>query len=283
MNLVKSIKYATGFTLIFLCTLVSVSALGIIIWDIAIKGAPALSLEFIFSAPKNGMTEGGIFPAIIGTALVTIITAICAIPLGVAAAIYLNEYAKDNWVTRLIRVSIRNLAGVPSIVFGLFGIALFVQAFQMGTSLLASGMTLGLMSLPYIITATEEALKTVPKAIKEGSMALGATKWETIFKIILPFSTPGIVTGIILALSRAAGETAPILFTGVFFYQRYLPYSIFDEFMALPYHLFILSTQHHDIEAVRPLAYATALVLILLVFTLNLIAFYIRAKFRQKL
>ena len=206
------------------------------------------------------MTSGGIFPAIIGTSFVTILTAIFAIPLGIASAIYLNEYAQDNLMTQLIKSSIRNLAGVPSIVYGLFGVALFVQALQMGTSLLASGLTLGLLSLPYIITTSEEALKTVPSGIKEASVALGATKWETIYKVNLPFAAPGIVTGIILSLSRAAGETAPILFTGVFFYQRYLPVSIFDEFMALPYHLFILSTQHHDIEAVQPLAYGTALV-----------------------
>ncbi len=277
----KQIKLAIGVGIILLCTIISIGALGIILIDIFSKGASSLSWEFISGYPKNGMTEGGILPAVVGTALVTVITAIFAVPLGIAAAIYLNEYASDAWTTRLIRASIRNLAGVPSIVFGLFGVALFVQAFHMGTSLLASGLTLGLMSLPYIITTTEEALKTVPVGIKEGSIALGATKWETIYKVILPVATPGIITGIILALSRAAGETAPILFTGVFFYQRYLPSSVFDEFMALPYHLFILSTQHHDIEGVRPLAYGTALVLLVLVFALNFVAFYIRAKYRR--
>ena len=278
----RKIKQAVGLSFIILCTIISVGFLGIILFDIFVKGASSISLEFLFAYPKNGMTEGGIFPAIIGTALATIITAVFSIPLGIAAAIYLNEYAKNNWVTQLIRSSIRNLAGVPSIVYGLFGVALFVQALQMGTSLLASGLTLGLMSLPYIITATEEALKTVPESIKEGAIGLGATQWETILKIVLPFSLPGIITGIILALSRAAGETAPILFTGVFFYQRYLPTSMFDEFMALPYHLFILSTQHHDIEGVRPLAYGTALVLLVLVFALNMVAFYIRANYRQR-
>ena len=280
--MIRQIEYATGLAFILLCTILSVSALGVILIDIFSKSAASLSWGFIFDFPKNGMTEGGIFPAIVGTTLVTLITAIFSIPLGVAAAIYLNEYAKNTWITHLIRASIRNLAGVPSIVYGLFGVALFVQAMRMGTSLLASGLTLGLMSLPYIITAAEEALKTVPIEIKEGSIALGATKWETIFRVVLPFASPGIVTGIILALSRAAGETAPILFTGVFFYQRYLPTSVFDEFMALPYHLFILSTQHHDIEGVRHLAYGTALVLLILVFGLNLVAFYIRAKYRQR-
>jgi phosphate transport system permease protein len=168
-------------------------------------------------------------------------------------------------------------------VYGLFGLVLFVQAMQFGTSLLASGLTLGLLSLPYIITATEEALKTVPESIKEASIALGCTKWETIRKVILPSAAPGIITGVILGLSRAAGETAPILFTGVFFYQRYLPSSLLDDFMALPYHLYILSTQHHDIEGVRPLAYGTALVLLIMVFGLNMIAFYIRNRFRSQL
>lgn len=278
----KKIKSVFGKSTLIFSMMITLAILGIILFDLIQKGAPSLRWSFLTESPKNGMTEGGILPAIIGTTLVTIITAIFSIPTGIGAAIYLNEYAKDTWFTRLIRISIRNLAGVPSIVYGLFGVALFVQAFHMGTSLLASGLTLGLMSLPYIITTTEEALKTVPKSMKEGSYALGATKLETILKIVLPVATPGIITGIILALSRAAGETAPILFTGVFFYQRYLPTSIFDEFMALPYHLFILSTQHHDIEGVRPLAYSTALVLIGLVFLLNLIAFYIRSKYRKR-
>lgn len=279
----KKLKYNLGIAFILFCTILCIGILAVIFLDVLGKGVPAISSEFLFSSPKKGMTEGGILPAIIGTAFVTLITAVFSIPLGIAAAVYLNEYAKNTWSTRLIRASIRNLAGVPSIVYGLFGVAIFVQALQMGTSLLASGLTLGLMSIPYIITASEEALKTVPNGIKEGSIALGATKWETIFKVILPMSAPGIVTGIILALSRAAGETAPILFTGVFFYQRYLPTSVLDEFMALPYHLFILSTQHHDIEGVRPLAYATALVLLVLVFSLNLVAFYIRGKYKRKL
>jgi phosphate transport system permease protein len=275
------IKSTIGVAFIMLCTIISISILAIILIGIFQKGVSSLSFEFIFSAPKNGMTEGGIFPAIIGTVLVTLITAVLAVPLGIAAAIHLNEYARDNRFTQIVRLAIRNLAGVPSIVYGLFGLALFVQAMNMGTSLLASGLTLGIMSLPYIITATEETLKTVPNSIKEASIALGCSKWETIWKVVLPVSVPGIITGVILGLSRAAGETAPILFTGVFFYQRYLPSSIFDEFMALPYHLYILSTQHHDIEAVRPLAYGTALILLILVFALNLIAFYIRNKYRK--
>ena len=279
----RKIKFAIGWSFLLICGLVSLAVLGIILIDVVSKGASSLSWEFVFGYPKNGMTEGGIFPAIIGTVLVTMITAVISIPIGIAAAIFLNEYARDNWVTSLVRLSIRNLAGVPSIVFGLFGVALFVKALQMGTSLLASGLTLGLMVLPYIITTTEEALKVIPNSIREGSVALGATKWETIKNVVLPIAAPGVITGAILGLSRAAGETAPILFTGVFFYQRYLPATMFDEFMALPYHLYILSTQHHDIMAVRPLAYGTALVLIALVFMLNLIAFYIRGRYRKQL
>lgn len=279
----RKLKYALGWSFLLICGLMSLAILAIISFDILSKGASSLSWEFVFGYPKNGMTEGGIYPAIIGTVLVTMITAAFAIPFGIAAAIFLNSYAKRPVLTRIVRIAVRNLAGVPSIVYGLFGVALFVQAMQMGTSLLASGLTLGLLVLPYIIITTEEALKVVPENLRKGAMALGATKWETIRKIDLPIAAPGIITGAILGLSRAAGETAPILFTGVFFYQRYLPSGIFDEFMALPYHLYILSTQHHDIMAVRPLAYGTALVLIALVFVLNMIAFHIRGKYRKKL
>lgn len=278
----RDLKQKIGVSVLVFSVVLTLAILVIILLDILVKGAPSFDLSFLTESPKNGMSEGGILPAIVGTTFVTIITALFSIPVGVGAAIYLNEYAKESSATRLIRSSIRNLAGVPSIVYGLFGVALFVQALHMGTSLLASGLTLGLMSLPYIITTSEEALKTVPNAMKDGSYALGASKLETIFKIVLPSATPGIITGVILALSRAAGETAPILFTGVFFFQRYLPSSVFDEFMALPYHLFILSTQHHDVEGVRPLAYSTALVLVLLVFMLNLVAFYIRSKYRRR-
>ena len=272
-----------GINLLLLCSILVISFLGIILWDIIVKGSPALSGEFVSAYPENGMTEGGIFPAIMGTVWVTLVTALFAIPLGIACAIYLNEYAEDNGISRAIRASIRNLAGVPSIIYGLFGVAIFVQGMGMGTSILASGLTLGLLTLPYIITTTEEALKTVPQSHREGAFALGATHWETVRTVVLPSAVPGIMTGSILGLSRAAGETAPILFTGVAFYLRYLPSSVFDEFMALPYHLYILSTQHHAIEEVRPLAYGTALVLIGLVFILNIVAFVIRHRYRNRL
>jgi phosphate transport system permease protein len=226
------------------------------------------------------MTKGGILPAIIGTVVLTFITTLFSVHFGVACAIYLNEYAKPSLLTNIIRASIRNLAGIPSIIYGLFGLALFVQALHLGTSVLSAGLTLGLLSLPYIITTTEEALKRIPNSLREATLALGVTQFETIKDVVLPKALPGILTGVILTLSRAAGETAPILFTGVAFFINGVSASVDQEFMALPYHLYMLSTQHNAIELVRPLAYGTATVLILLVFTLNVIAFYVRFKNR---
>lgn len=268
-----------GLRFLALCTLIVLAFIVVVLADIAIQGAGVLSWDFIFSVPRKGMTEGGIYPALAGTVLVTIITALFSIPVGVAAAVYLNEYAADSLFTNALRASIRNLAGVPSIIYGLFGVAFFVEGAGLGSSVISSGLTLGLMTLPYIITATEEALRTVPHANREGALALGATKWEAIRSVVLPSAVPGITTGAILGISRAAGETAPILFTGVTFYLRYPPDTLNSEFMALPYHLYILSTQHHAIEQVRPLAYGTALVLVLLIVILNIIAFIIRARF----
>lgn len=256
--------------------------LGIILWDIFSKGLPAISWNFIHEFPTNGMTEGGILPAIIGTVLLTFITTLFAVPFGVACAVYLNEYAKPSLLTNIIRASIRNLAGIPSIIYGLFGLALFVQSLRLGTSVLSAGLTLGLLSLPYIITTTEEALKRIPNSMREATLALGVTQFETIKDVVLPKALPGILTGVILTLSRAAGETAPILFTGVAFYINGVSKSINQEFMALPYHLYMLSTQHSAIEQVRPLAYGTAVVLITLVFLLNIVAFVIRFKYRTQ-
>jgi phosphate transport system permease protein len=263
-------------------TLIVCLLLGVILWDIFSKGFPALSIEFIYKYPSDGMTKGGILPAIVGTVLLTFITTLFAVPFGVACAVYLNEYAKPSPLTNTIRASIRNLAGIPSIIYGLFGLALFVQALNFGTSILSAGLTLGLLSLPYIITTTEEALKRIPNSMREATLALGATQFETIKDIVLPKALPGILTGVILTLSRAAGETAPILFTGVAFYINGISTSINQEFMALPYHLYMLSTQHNAIEQVRPLAYATAVVLIVLVFLLNVVAFVIRFKHRTQ-
>lgn len=274
-------KYA--FMLLRLSMLAVVAAVFILLYDIAKKGLPVISLEFIIAMPRKGMTEGGIWPAIVGTIYVTVITALAAVPLGVFAAVYLNEYAGNNLFTRIVRLSIRNLAGVPSIVYGLFGVALFVRALAFGTSILSAGLTLGLLTLPVMVTAAEEALKTVPYTYREGSLALGATKWQAIRTNVFPVALPGIITGMILAVSRAAGETAPILFTGAAFYLPRLPGSVFSKFMALPYHLFIMSTQHHAIDRVRPLAYGTALVLIVLVMLMNFTAILLRAHYRRKL
>lgn len=276
----KSVIQAMGIGSLVLCASVVVGCFILILLELASNGLGVVSTDFLTGFPKKGMTRGGILPTIFGTVFLTMITALFSIPFGVACAIYLSEYAKDNVFTRLIRATIRNLAGVPSIIYGLFGVALFVQGMHIGTSLLSAGLTLGLLTLPYIITTTEEGLKNVPQGFREGSLALGATRWETVRKIVLPAAMPSILTGSILGLSRAAGETAPILFTGVAFYLRYLPASPFDEFMALPYHVYILSTQHHAIEEVRPLAYGTALVLLAIVFLMNLTAFIIRARYR---
>ncbi|MEK6494884.1 phosphate ABC transporter permease PstA [Myroides odoratimimus] len=262
-------------------TLIVCFFLVVIILEIVTKGMGSLSWEFISTIPKEGMTKGGILTPIIGTVLITLITALFSIPFGVFCAIYLNEYAENNWLTRTIRAAIRNLSGVPSIIYGLFGLALFVQTLSLGTSLLAAGLTLGLLSLPYIITTTEEALMQIPNSTREAALAVGATKFETIKDVVIPSAVPGILTGVVLTLSRAAGETAPILFTGAAFYISDTNGYLNQEFMALPYHLYMLSTQHQSIEEVRPIAYGTALVLIIVVFLLNLSAFYIRYKFRK--
>lgn len=279
----SEIKGIAGAGLLGFCMFLVLAILFITLFDIIITGSGSLSLEFLSEFPRKGMTQGGIWPAIFGTVFVTMITAIFAIPLGVAAAIFLSEYARENWISRLIRSTIRNLAGVPSVVYGLFGAALFVQALGFGTSVLASGLTLGLLTLPWIITTSEEAMKRVPRSYREGALALGATKWQSIWHNVLPAAFPGILTGAILGLSRAAGETAPILFTGVAFSYSVIPGSVFDQFMALPYHLYVMSTQHHKLAEVRPMAYGTALVLIAVVLILNMTAFILRYRYRKKL
>ncbi len=277
----RNIHQFIGFGILRLCVFMVLSALFVILFDIFSKGHQSVSWEFISAMPRKGMTEGGIFPAIVGTFFVTVITAVLSIPMGMGCAVYLHEYAKDGWVTRLIRMSIRNLSGVPSIVYGLFGVVLFVQLLRLDTSILSAGLTLGLMTLPWTITASEEALKNVPQSYRDASLALGATKWQTVRTNVLPYAVPGMLTGTILGLSRAAGETAPILFTGAAFYLPFLPKSLSDQFMALPYHLYIMATQHHAIDKVRPLAYGTALVLIVLVFLMNFTAVIVRYKLRK--
>ncbi len=263
------------------CTGIVLLFLGVIIFDIVFKGWDALSWEFLSQSPRKAMTEGGILPAILGTVMLTLLTALFCIPFGVACAVYLNEYAKENLLTKTIRASIRNLSGVPSIIYGLFGLALFVQGLNLGTSMISASLTLGLLSLPYIITTTEEALRRIPNSTREAALAVGATQFESIKDVVLPSALPGILTGVVLTLSRAAGETAPILFTGVAFFITGNSGHLNQEFMALPYHLYMLSTQHQAIEQVRPLAYATALVLIMVVFLLSLTAFYIRYKYSK--
>jgi phosphate transport system permease protein len=280
--MIKKIKYLFNWIVLLGSTIMVCGILGIILWDIFSKGAHSVSWHFISQFPTDGMTKGGILPAILGTISLTFITTLFSVPFGVACAVYLNEYARPSILTNIIRASIRNLAGIPSIIYGLFGLALFVQALQLGTSVLSAGLTLGLLSLPYIITTTEESLKRVPNSMREATLALGATQFETIKDVVLPQALSGILTGVILTMSRAAGETAPILFTGVAFYINGITTSPNQEFMALPYHLYMLSTQHQSIEAVRPLAYGTATVLILLVFILNIVAFCIRFKNRTK-
>jgi len=278
----KKIVQALGFLALRLAMGLVLAVLALFLYDIISKGHGAITWEFLTKAPRKGMTEGGIFPAIFGTFLVTAITALLAVPLGMSAAIYLHEYARQTRLTRFIRLSIRNLSGVPSIVYGLFGVILFVNVMRFGTSVLSAGLTLGLMTLPWTITASEEALKTVPNSYREGALALGATKWQMIRTSVLPYAVPGMLTGTVLGLARAAGETAPILFTGAAFFLPFLPKSPSDQFMALPYHLYIMATQHHAVLQVRPLAYGTALVLIALVLGLNLTAVIIRYRLRRK-
>jgi len=278
----KALIQAIGFFALRLCLYFVCGILLLFLYDLGKKGGGVISWEFLTQPPRRGMTEGGIFPAIVGTFLVTMITAIMAIPLGLFAAIYLNEYARQGRLTRLIRLSIRNLAGVPSIVYGLFGVVLFVNILTFGTSVLSAGLTLGLLTLPWTITASEEALKAVPNSFREGALALGATKWQAIRTNVLPYALPGMLTGAVLGLARAAGETAPIMFTGAAFYLPHLPRSLKDQFMALPYHLYIMATQHHAILQVRPLAYGTAIVLLALVLGMNLTAIIIRYRRRRQ-
>lgn len=269
-----------AFFLLFLANLLIVVPVGLIVVIIIQKGLPAINWQFLSDIPRQGMRAGGIFPAIVGTIYLVLGAIIFALPIGLLAAVYLSEYAKDNFLTRIIKLAIVNLAGVPSVVYGLFGLALFVVFFKFGASILSGSLTLGIMILPIIITASREALESVPYSFREVSLSLGASKWQTIRHIVLPNATPGILTGAILGLGRAAGETAPILFTVAAFYLPYLPKSIFDQAMALPYHLYVISTQVPNVD--EKIRYGTALVLLILVLFMNLVAIIIRYKFRKK-
>jgi len=269
-----------GTTFLALTTAAVVLPIILVIGYIVAQGAPAISWEFLSEMPRSGMREGGILPAIVGTLWLTAGTAVFAVPLGVAMAIYLAEYASDNLFTRLIRLSIINLAGIPSVVYGLFGLGLFVLFLRLGSSILAGSLTLAIMTLPVIISTSEEALRAVPQAFRTVSISLGGTKWQTIYRIVLPQALPGILTGIILGLERAAGETAPILFTVAAFFLPRLPRSIFDQTMALPYHLFVISTQVPGMPI--KIQYGTALVLLVFVLSMNLIAAGLRSYYRRR-
>lgn len=269
-----------GFSLITLMAFATVIPIVAVVIYILIQGAPAISLEFLTGFPRDGMRQGGILPAIIGTIYLTVGTAIFSVPLGIAAAIYLSEYASDTPLTRTIRIAIINLAGIPSVVYGLFGLGLFVIFLNFGTSILAASLTLSIMTLPVIISTAEESLRSVPQAFRTVSISLGATRWQTIRRIVLKEALPGILTGVILGLERAAGETAPILFTGAAFFLPQLPQSPFDQTMALPYHLFVISTQVPEMPI--QIQYGTALVLLVFVLTMNLIATVIRSRARAK-
>ncbi|HBU70363.1 MAG TPA: phosphate ABC transporter permease PtsA [Elusimicrobia bacterium] len=270
-----------AFIILLLATILVIVPVGMIVVIIVVKGAPAINWEFLLAMPSKGMRAGGIFPAIVGTIYLVAATILFAIPVGVFSAIYLVEYARENLLTRMVKLAIINLAGVPSIVYGLFGLGLFVIFLGFGPSIIAGALTLAIMILPIIITTSKEALDSVPRSYREASLALGASKWQTIRHVVLPSALPGILTGIILGISRAAGETAPILFTVAAFYLPRLPRTMFDQVMVLPYHLFVVSTQIPNIKT--EYTYATALVLVGIVLIANLAAIILRSKYRKKI
>ncbi len=261
-------------------TLTLMIPVGIILVMLVVKGGPAISFEFLFTSPTNGMTAGGIFPALLGTICLVLVGLVASVPLGVAAAIYLSEYAPDNAFTRAINLAIINLAGVPSIVHALFGLGAFVIFFKFGTSILAAGLTLAIMALPVVIVATQESLQSVPQAFREACWNMGATRWQTIRRVVLPNAVTGILTGVILEVSRTAGETAPIMFTGAAFFLPLLPQSVFDQTMALSLHLFVVSTQVPNMPEHLP--YGVALVLIGLVLLMNSLSIALRMYLRGK-
>ena len=273
-------RFAFGF--FTLLSYLVVAILFVILGFIIIKGGSVISWDFLTKAPEEGMTKGGIFPAIVGTFYLIVGSSIISFPIGIMSGIYMNEYATNGKVVRFIRIMTNNLSGVPSVVFGLFGMSLFVNALGWGDSIIAGSFTLALMSLPLIIRPTEEALKSIDDSFRHGSLALGATKLQTIRRVVLPMAFPNIITGLILSVGRVSGETAPILFTVAAYFLPQLPGSIFDQCMALPYHLYVISTSGTDIEASRGMAYGTALVLIAIVLVVNLLANLLRNYFAKK-
>lgn len=278
----RKVVQRAGIAMLFLALVITAVFLLLIIVFVSLQGARILSLEFLFSMPRKAMTEGGILPALLGTFYLATGAVIFALPLGVFSALYLCEYARENWLVRTIRIGVNNLAGVPSIVFGLFGLAVFVKFFGMGVSILAGSLTLAIMILPVIISTTVEALRAVPDSFREAAYGVGATKWQMIRGIILPSALPGILTGVILGVGRAAGETAPILFTAATFFSRKLPSSILSPVQALPYHIYALMTEGTRPDAQVPIAYGSALVLLVLVLGLDLVAIVIRIRQRRK-
>jgi phosphate transport system permease protein len=269
-----------AFAILSLLAVVVVVPIVLVVVYIVVQGIGAVNWEFLTTFPRSGMKEGGILPAVIGTVLLTFGTAIVSIPLALGASIYLAEYARDNLLTRAIRLAIINLAGIPSVVYGLFGLGLFVLFLGLGTSIVAGSLTLGLMTMPVVISTAEEALLAVPQRFRVVSRSLGATRWQTVRQVVLPNALPGILTGIILGLERAAGETAPILFTVAAFYLPQLPRSPLDQTMALPYHLYVISTQVPGMPL--QVQYGTALVLLILVLGMNVAATVLRSRFRRR-
>ena len=269
----------------WLFRLMSIAVVGVLFWIlgyIIVNGIGVISWEFLTGMPRDGMTAGGILPAIVGTLCLTLGSIVIAFPLGILSGIYISEYTRDNWLVKLIRIMTNNLSGVPSIVFGLFGMALFVNTLGFGDSIIAGSFTLALLVLPIVIRTTEEALRRIDDSYRLGSLALGATKLQTIRRVLLPMAMPNIITGLILSVGRVSGETAPILFTAVAYFLPKLPSSIFDQVMALPYHLYVIATSGTDLEATRPMAYSTALVLIAIVLVINLAANGLRRYFNKK-
>ncbi len=289
-----SIYFITAFAAVLIITITF-----LVLANIYVGGSNTFTWEFLTSAPKSGMTEGGIFPAIVGTVLLVLIMTIAGVPVGVITALYLSEYArKDFFLTRMIRFAVNTLAGVPSIVFGLFGVGFFIQFIGLGVDKILTGgvevkwgqpnilwasLTMAVLTLPVVIVSVEEALRSVPQDLRAASLAMGATKWQTIWKVVLPQSVTGILTGVILAIGRGAGEVAPILFTGAAYFLPHLPQSLSDQFMNLGYHIYIMSTQSADVEATKGIQYATVLVLLSVTFLLNLVAVLLRLKLRNKM
>jgi phosphate transport system permease protein len=277
----RYLKQHIFFAMVRASALIIALALGGLVFYIFYNGIGAISWEFITKPPTPSMTEGGIMPAILGTIYLTLGALAVGLPLGIASAIYLTEYARQGRIVRLIKVGINCLAGVPSVVFGLFGLGFFVIFLKFGSSILSGSLTLGFLILPTIIGASEEALKSVPQTFREASLSLGVSKWQTTYRIVLPNAMPGILTGSILGIGRAAGETAPIMFTAAAYFTAKLPGSVFDEVMALPYHIYVLATAGTNIEATRPIQFGTVLVLVAVVLGIDLVAIVIRSYMRR--